>query len=369
MDRREIERLLAVVREADAAGQRAAIATVVRIRGSAYRREGARVVIREDGSYACLVSGGCLEPAVAEAAARVIATGEPLVARYDLLEDSVWALGVGCSGEVDIRIERVDRDPLTRTWLAILDRGEAAVLVTPLAAPSGRLLVHADRSEGTLGSAALDAAAAVHARILMQSPHDRSGPESIAGLELFFEVSTPPPALVIFGAGDDAVPLARQAYAMGFDVTVVDVREAFLTAERFPHATLVLAHFTAFASRVVLGARCFAVVMNHHLERDEESLAFALVSPAPYVGVLGPASRYARMLTRLQATGRAADSVRLGCVRSPVGLALGAETPEEVAVAILGEIVALRRGFTGGFLSGFGGSLHLPADSRSLARS
>ena len=117
------------------------MATVVRVKGSAYRREGTRMFVRQNGTYECALSGGCLEPTVAEAAARVIATGEPVIVSYDLADDSVWGLGIGCSGAVDIRIERIDDDAMTNEWLAILERGEAAVLVTPLSGASGRMIV------------------------------------------------------------------------------------------------------------------------------------------------------------------------------------------------------------------------------------
>ena len=145
MDRRETEQLLEAIRQARAAGEPAAIATVVRVKGSAYRREGTRMFVRADGTYECALSGGCLEPTVAEAAARVIATGEPVVVSYDLADDSVWGLGIGCSGAVDIRIERLVDDAITREWLAILERGDAAVLVTPLSGVSGRMIVRRRR--------------------------------------------------------------------------------------------------------------------------------------------------------------------------------------------------------------------------------
>ena len=142
MDRRETERLLAAIGQARAAGDRVALATVVRVRGRAYRREGTTMLARRDGTYECALSGGCLEPAVAEAAARVIATGEPIVATYDLAEDSIWGLQIGCSGAVDIRIERLDEnDATTAAWLAALERGDLAVLVTALSGVSGRMLV------------------------------------------------------------------------------------------------------------------------------------------------------------------------------------------------------------------------------------
>jgi xanthine/CO dehydrogenase XdhC/CoxF family maturation factor len=178
----------------------------------------------------------------------------------------------------------------------------------------------------------------------------------------------PSPDLVIFGAGHDAAPVAQLAWMLGLAVTVVDVREAFLAADRFPGATLTRAHFSEFADRVQPRAGAFMLVMNHHVERDRESLRFSLESDAAYIGVLGPRSRYETLLAGLKAQGYAPDASTLARVHSPVGLSLGAETPYEVAVSILGEILAIRRGFEGGFLSGSVRSLHRP-DRRILASS
>ena len=370
MERREAEQILTAIRTARQTDTRCAIATVVRIQGSAYRREGARIVVHEDGTYVCLLSGGCLEPAVADAAARVIATGEPAIVNFDLAEDSVWGLGIGCSGAVDVRIERVDDEPVLSAWLDLIDRGERGVLVTPLSGPTGRLLVRGrDDVVGRLGDARTSDAAIAAARERLGLPIPRSGPAYIGGAELFFDVSLPPPELVIFGGGTDACPLALQARALGFAVTVVDPREGLLTAERFPGATLKAVPFAGLAPAVPLTAGSYVVVMNHHLERDEQSLRHALASPACYIGVLGPRSRYSRLLARLESSGPGPAPERLACVRSPVGLALGAETPEEIALSILGELVALRRGFDGGFLNGRETSLHGADESRLLARS
>ena len=370
MHRRETERLLVAIRQAQAAPERVALATVVRVKGSAYRREGTRMLVRPNGTYECALSGGCLEPSVAEAALRVIETGEPRIVNYDLADDSLWGLGMGCSGAVDVRIERLDDDAMTREWLDVLERGDRAVLATPLSGTSGRLLVRATGEiVGGLAESAIEQHAIAHARARLGAPFPRSGPEEIGGSEVFFEISTPPPALVIFGAGHDTVPLAQQATMLDFAVTIVDVRAAYLTVDRFPAATLVSAHFSQFADTVRLGAGSFVLVMNHHLERDQESLRFALDSEAAYVGVLGPRSRYQMLLAGLAAQGYVPSASSLSRVRSPVGLSLGAETPEEVAVSILGEILAIRRGFEGGFLSGAVGSLHRPEDKRILASS
>src|SRR5262245_41627013 len=129
MNRREAERFLSALAEVRAAGGQAASATVIRVHGSAYRREGARRLVRPDGTYVCSLSGGGLEPAVADAAARVIATGVPATVTFDLADDSIWSLNIGCSGAVDIRIERLDEDEVTRAWLGVLEHGEPGALV------------------------------------------------------------------------------------------------------------------------------------------------------------------------------------------------------------------------------------------------
>jgi xanthine/CO dehydrogenase XdhC/CoxF family maturation factor len=370
MDRRETEQFLQAVRQARAVGEPAAVATVVRVRGSAYRREGTRMFVRRDGTYECALSGGCLEPTVAEAAARVIVTGEPLIVSYDLADDSVWGLGIGCSGAVDIRIERIGDDGVTNEWWKILEGSEAAVLITPLSGTSGRMVVRsaADRV-GELADPVVEEAAVDHARALLVAPHPASGPERIGGVELFYEIALPPPDLVIFGAGHDAGPVSQLAWALGFGVTVVDTRPAFLMPERFQGARLVCAHFNQFAERVKIEPGSFALVMNHHVERDRESLRFSLESGAAYVGVLGPRSRYEKLLAGLAEQGYVPDASKAARVRSPVGLSLGAETPQEVAVSMLGEMLAIRRGFDGGFLSGSTRSLHVPDARRRLANS
>ncbi len=369
MNRRENERLIRAIDNARQAGQRVAIATVVRVRGSAYRREGARIVVREDGSYECLLSGGCLEPVVAEMAAQVLKSGQPVIREYDLEEDSIWSLALGCSGAVDIYIERLEDDPVTNEWLTMIGGTEAAVLVKRLSGGQGRLLVRERDTAGSLGDDTLDREAIDRARARMRAAFPASGSEQIARAEVFFDVTLPPPELVIFGAGPDAEPLARLGWELGFTVTLVDVRAAFLTRERFPHAALIPAHFSRFHDALVLHQRSCVVIMNHHLERDRESLRFALESRSAFIGALGPRSRFQKLVGGLREQGVVLDPANLSRVRSPIGLALGAESPEEIAVSILGEILAIQRGFDGGFLAGRDGSLHRSSDRSALARS
>ena len=370
MDRRETERLLEVIGQARAAGERAALAMVVRVTGSAYRREGTRMFVRQNGTFECSLSGGCLEPAVAEAAARVIATGTPAIVRYDLADDSIWGLGIGCSGAVDVLIERLEDDAVTREWLTILERAESAALVTSISGVSGRMIVGAGGViAGGLSDTVVEQQAVERALVQLRAAFPTCAIESINGTEVFLEMALPPPELVIFGAGHDAAPVVRLAWTLGFAMTVVDHREAFLSRDRFPDAALTCAHFSQFGDRVKPRPGAFMLVMNHHVERDRESLRFCLESGAAYIGVLGPRSRYDKLLTGLAAQGYTPDRAKLSRVYSPVGLSLGAETPHEVAVSILGEILALRRGFEGGFLSGSARSIHVPEGRRLLASS
>lgn len=369
MNRRESEQLVRAVREARAAGEPAALATVVAVKGSAYRREGTQMLVRRDRTYECALSGGCLEPAVADAAVGVIDTGVPALVRFDLADDSIWGLGLGCTGAVDIYVERVEDDAATNAWLAVLERGDPAVEVLSLSGSSGRLVVLDGAVVGSLGNRELTTNAVAHARDRLRVRDAHSCAESIDGADLFFLIATPPPHLVMFGAGHDAPPLAQLAWSLGFAVTVVDVREAFLTVDRFPGATLVSAHVSRFADAVRLAPESFALVMNHHVERDRESLRFCLASAARYIGVLGPRPRYEKMLAALAAEGCTFADDALARVRSPVGLALGAETPGEVAVAVLAEILAVGRGFNGGFLNGSLCSLHVRGESSIFARS
>jgi xanthine/CO dehydrogenase XdhC/CoxF family maturation factor len=367
MSRREIERLLDAIREARAAGTRVALATVVRIHGSAYRREGAQILVREDGTYECALSGGCLEPAVAEAARAAIVSGERAVLRYDLADDSIFGLGVGCSGAVDILIERLDDSPVSRAWESVLERGDSAVLVTPLRGATGRLLVHPQDAIGRLSGPAADIAALARERLA--EPFPPSGSVTVGSIEYFLAVSVPPPRLVIFGAGHDAVPLARGAWELGFEVTVVDPRLAFLTPQRFPRMELVAAQPEDAAARIPGGPRTSVVIMNHHIDRDRASVRAALESSAAYVGVLGPRTRLDKLLDGLAEAGWRLPPDARARLRSPVGLAIGAETPEEIAVSVLGEVVAAQRGFDGGVLSGRAGSLHRGSIARAAARS
>jgi xanthine dehydrogenase accessory factor len=385
MERQEIDDILEGLRRARAAGEGAALASVVRVRGSAYRREGARMLIREDGSQVCMLSGGCLEPEVAMGARFVIEDRKPSLTGYDLTEDVTWGLGIGCGGSVDIYVEPVlEGDVILSTWLGLLERAELGVLATVLPAvatgvPSdslGRLLVREDGTTlGDLGDleAGLRPQILGSAREMMRALYPRAETKRVdradgSSVDVFLDASAPAPELVIFGAGHDAIPLAARGVELGWVVKVVDSRTRFLHPERFPGATLIAAEAAELESRISLGPRSFVMVMNHHLERDRHGLRFALESAAPYIGVLGPRHRFLEALAELRRAGFEPDAARLGKVRNPVGLDIGAESPNEVALSIMGELIAVRRGFTGGILNGRVGRIHDPLEPANARR-
>ena len=356
MDRGELELIWQGIERAEGSGQRAALCTVVRVRGSAYRREGAKMLVLENGDYVCMLSGGCLESEVALAAQDAIADGQPRIIGYDLSEEVVWGLGIGCGGSVDVLIERLDAR-LT-AWLGTLRSGALGVAATVLISDSSIQRVTVTPDGGLVGD---QLAPELQSEILqvafemIGSLYPRSETRAVAGLDVFFDASSPPPALVVFGAGHDAVPLVARALEIGWTVSVVDSRSAFLTPERFGTATLVN---PGVRYGFALPSQAFCIVMNHHLERDRSSLRFALESDAAFIGVLGPRTRFTDMLQALRKDGFTPTPKQLAQIRNPIGLDIGAESPTEVALSVMAELVAVRRGFAGGVLDGLEGKIH-----------
>lgn len=335
----ETRAVLDFLSAARTAAKRVALATVVRVRGSAYRHEGAKLAVAEDGSTAGNVSGGCLEQDVREVALRVIRTGKPELRSYCSGADEVasWDLGVGCEGQVDVYVEGAEARPGER---ALLDERQAFVACRLMPGKGGdRLIVTARRTEGDLGSPDVTARATTKARELLET--GESGIHEIAGRSVFFDVLVPPPQLVVLGAGDDARPLVRFAADVGFRVVVVDRRPGYLTVDRFPAAAaLIRSAGDDLDDALALDAECYAVVMNHNVADDQAYLRALLKTPVAYVGMLGPRQRTERILRNLAAQG-SLDETR---VYGPVGLDIGTDGAEQVALAVIAEILAVRSG-------------------------
>jgi xanthine dehydrogenase accessory factor len=346
---KETAEILSRLAELSAAGRRAALATVVSIVGSAYRRPGAKFLIEETGDTLGSVSGGCLEADVREVAMEALATGTPSLRHYStgVDEDIIWGLGLGCNGLVDVFIQPATAGPLatlTRRLRHLLTEDAPFVIATVVAGPGGGaeglgavLIVKPEGiAHGTLGSAELDRLAAEHARGL--SSAGRSAVHTLAGRSVFFEILPPPPHLVVCGAGDDARPLVAYAADAGFRVTVIDHRPALLAPEWFPQASALLAARPEDAGIELPPAdRSLAVVKTHSLAHDREWARRLLAAGVPYVGMLGP---HARRETILREIGRPSDRRVFG----PVGLDLGADGPRQVAFAIVAELLAFIAG-------------------------
>ena len=352
----ETSQIVGRVTELAAAGQRAAMATVVRIEGSAYRRAGAKLLVEEGGATRGGVSGGCLEADVREVAMAVMREGLPRLRHYETGDDdrTVWGLGLGCNGSVDIFVQPVtsgDAVNVARHMRTLL-AGDAPFAVSTVvrgpAAALGRMLVEGNGPPaGSTETPALDREMARRAQTLLAAGEsDLYDIESTgAGTEssgVFTEVHMPPPRLVICGAGDDAMPLAAHASQIGYRVTVVDHRPAYLSRERFPHAERIDRRPDDGLEGLPLGPSTHLVVMTHSFAHDREWGRRLLRTEVPYIGLLGPRARRDEILEQIGVTGERAGATGMDRFFAPVGLDLGADGPEQIAVSILAELLAVR---------------------------
>lgn len=340
---KETAEILARLAELTAAGRRAALATVVHIVGSAYRRPGAKFLIEETGDTLGSVSGGCLEADVREMARQeVLATGVPSLRHYSTGadEDIVWGLGLGCSGLIDIFIQPATAGPLAELAESLrqLVAGDSPFSLLTVVDGDGlgaTLVVELEGAvHGSLGSPDLDAQAVGHALDRMESGW--SGVEKIAGRSIFIEVLPPPPHLIVCGAGDDARPLVAYAADAGFRVTLVDHRPALLDPAAFPQASQqLLARPEDTGIVLPPAARSLAVVKTHSLAIDREWVRRLLAAGLSYVGVLGPRARTESILHEIGTAAPYAERVF-----GPVGLDIGADGPRQVALSIVAELLA-----------------------------
>jgi xanthine/CO dehydrogenase XdhC/CoxF family maturation factor len=367
----EINDVLAAIESMSAQGQRMALATIVAVRGSTYRRPGARLLVPEEGAPIGNLSGGCLEGDVADVARVVMDEGIARLAAWDLTadDDAVWGLGLGCNGAIEVFIEPADQAAEVAGALRVALEEERPISVvtvlesgTEAVRPGARIVVRPDPrdgAQGSLGAADIDADAVEAAREQLAAGRSevRTFPD---GVRAFVEVLDPPLRLLICGAGHDAIPLTVAAAALGWRAIVVDDRPAFLTAERYPEAAgfVRVESPDQTASAAPIDERTFAVVMTHNFLRDKEYVRSLLDSPAAYLGMLGPGARTERILMELKEEGIEVTEADRARIHGPAGLDLGSEGPEEIAQAIVGEIVAVRRGRAGGFLKERPGPIH-----------
>ncbi len=392
---RELRDILQAVEMGRARGERMALATVVAVSGSTYRREGAKLLIYAGGRTVGNISGGCLEGDIAVVAEEVLRDGRPRLATYDLTadDDLVWGLGLGCNGKVEVFIEPVDpaaAEPLLLAPLrAVLAEERSVVLAVVLRGtadlPAGARHVWDPQTATGRGFAAvegeaprwMDAEGRLARAMEAALGEGRSRRVALATasgeVDVFLEVLRPPVRLVVVGAGHDAIPVVTQGVALGWRVLVVDKREVYLTPERFPGAAFLHAPFAEAGARLPLDGRTAVVVMTHNYLHDRDVLRALLARPGPfpfYLGVLGPRARTERMLRELAAEGVVPPAELVARLYAPIGLDVGSEGPEEIALAVIAEIMAVERARRAGFLRERPGPIHAPpeADLRNVAR-
>lgn len=343
------------LRRAAAAGESVVLATVVRVVGSSYGGVGARMVIRVDGSTVGLVSGGCLESDLCAHAVEVHSTGLPRLVTYDTRadDDAVWGLGLGCNGLIDVLLQPLSPEHATAAadlLGAALSADAPSAVATVIQSGPARgapsvgaqaLFGAAELCSGDWGDGAALAGARSRAADALAAGRSGVAHES-DGAQITLEVVTPVIRLVVCGSGPDAAPVCRLARDLGWDVTVIEHRaitEAH--ARRFPDVTAVECPEPGALSDVVpLSARTAAVVMSHHFARDTDYVRALLAAGVAYVGVLGPRARTERMLAELATRGdQPPDNSQ--ALFGPVGLDLGGEGPEAIALAIVAEISAV----------------------------
>ncbi|HTX24443.1 MAG TPA: XdhC family protein [Steroidobacteraceae bacterium] len=330
----QLSPLLPLYRRARAADSPFALAVVVHTSGSTYRKPGALMAIAADGTYAGLLSGGCLEGDLCEHARAVIATGKPHTVTYNTggSDDALWGLGVGCEGAMQILLLRVgpaeDWQPVAHLERALSQHERTAVAIavesrSPEIA-AGRVLLP--------GTDSPEEAAALIARVAQST---RPTWLESSTVRLFALPLALPPRLLLLGGGPDAAPIVDLAARLMWKVTVFDHRPAYAQAEHFPAAERVALGRPQELARVLdLSAYEAAVVMSHHLPSDLEYLRTLAASPIGYAGLLGPPHRREKLLGDL---GGAAEALR-GRLHAPVGLDLGGRTPESIALSIVAEI-------------------------------
>ena len=327
-------------------GQRFAVASVVDVSGSAPRGLGSALAVTADGAAFGSVSGGCVEGAVYELAQEVLSTGLPQRQRFGYSDDDAFAVGVTCGGSLEVFVQ-----PNTPAIAAALAADPEPVVLTRVIGGPESLLGQgmAVFPHRIVGDPVIDPDLVRHATV--------AGRQWFDGLELFVEPWTPPARMLVFGAIDYAAALARMGKFLGYHVTVCDARPVFATAARFPDADEVVVDWPhRYLARTRTDHRTVVCVLTHDEKFDVPLLADALRRPLAFVGALGSRRTNAQRLDRLREIGL--TEAELASLRAPIGLDLGASTPEETAVSIAAEIVALRHGGSGMALTGGAGPIH-----------
>lgn len=364
------------------AGGTAGVGTVVRTFRSAPRPPGASMVVASDGTVTGSVSGGCVEGAVYELAIEVARAGTPQLERYGVSDDDAFAVGLTCGGIIDVFVEPISAAtfPQLEGVAEDVDAHRPAAIATVIAHPrptwvGRRRIIRHDAVQGSLGSVRADTAVTDDARGLLAAGRSEvltygpDGQRRGEGMEVFVASYAPRPRMLVFGAIDFAAAVAQQGSFLGYRVTVCDARPVFATAARFPNADEVVVdwpnrYLAAQAEAGAIDRRTVICVLTHDPKFDVPLLEVALRLPeVGYVGAMGSRRTHDDRMARLRSAGL--TDTELSRLASPIGLDLGARTPEETAVSIAAEIVARRWGGGGRPLADTAGRIHHDQHSQS----
>ena len=374
MRNREIRSILRRFEELRSAGEPCALATVISVRGSAYRRPGARMLFSRKGREAGFVSAACLEADVYEKVKEVIVSQKPVLVSYDTTapEDAIFGIGQGCAGFLEILIEPVpaqQNSPFLQILQTTSELHESCAIATvyrssgPDCETVGMKFLRKSNGENT----SLFVHEELQTKILFdveQALRDgcsmaREYIAAESSAAVFIEICQPPLQMVVFGATPDVRPLVRLAAGLGWSVMVVDHRAAYAVKSDFPEAdTVCLLSPDEYASRLRLTPETYAVIMIHQFVAEAKTLQFLLSSGIRYIGLLGPKSKCELLLQHLAAEGYSPTSEQVATLHSPVGLDLGAETSEEIALSIAAEILTIAKNRKPGFLRDRQGAIH-----------
>lgn len=367
---RELVRIIEGYEQAKKEGKAMALATVVQVDGSAYRRPGARMLVTEDGQLTGAISGGCLEGDALRKAQAVIFQQKSRVVTYDTTDedDQKFGVGLGCNGIIHLLIEPLDNEQPENPIALIkkaLARREPALLLTifslnqPLEAQIGTVYLR----QGALNFGSLaKVPEALEAQILKElSTKEFSSSQlysysEVNNLSVFFELISPTLRILLFGAGNDTIPLAQLATILGHELVLIDGRKALATQQRFPSAiNIIQGPAEEVCQQLETDSATVALLMTHNFEYEAVVLEHLLPLELLYIGVLGPKRKTGKLLQRLATKGLKPSTNKL---YAPVGLDLGAETSEEIALAILAEIAAVLRKKQAGSLRDKQGPIH-----------
>ncbi|PLT35375.1 XdhC family protein [Bacillus sp. V5-8f] len=334
-------------------GLKGVIGTILSTEGSTYQKAGAKCFISEDGLLTGLLSGGCVEGDLKEYVHEIIATGFPRIVHYDFQDegDIVWGLGLGCNGKMNIFLE---------PYLPDQNCGKPTIIDTFFSAvqmkPVHRITIVDSLDTSLLGTTWLVDPASkdipdirfneILHDYLVKRHTKKNGLSFIGGnlnLLVFYEYTTPPPHLIIYGAGPDAMPLVRMAKLLHWQITVLDYRTSFASKQNFPDADDIIVYPAGKVPEITINQNSYIILMTHNFIQDQMILEDVLKMDPAYLGVLGPRKRTDELIRTSQLL---SGNPKLYQIHTPIGLDLGSKTPEEIALSILAEIMVTYRGGT-----------------------